>query len=130
MKKLLVLLLALSLVMLCGCKNADQNDVVDPTAESNGTGSEITDPTENVTYDWETPIDIDDSFLQETEDEESTEPENEEDPTAAESSAGQNEPTQPNPTEPSPTEPEPDVTVSQPTGSTGSKPIELPMVPG
>lgn len=130
MKRLLVLLLALSLVMLCGCKNADHNDVVDPTAESNGAGSEIADPTENVTYDWETPIDIDDSFLQETEDEESTEPENEEDPTEAESTAGQNEPTQPNPTEPAPTDPEPDVTVSQPTGSTGSKPIELPMVPG
>ncbi len=133
MKKLLVLLLALSLIMLCGCKNTNQNDVVDPTLDPDATGSQSADPTENVTIDWETPIDIDDSFLQETEDE-ATEPGNEENPTEGETTSGQNDPTQPDPTEADPTESASTPTESEPVETTkpngGSRPIELPMVPG
>ncbi len=132
MKKIMILLLVLSLATLCACRNSIIDNLPDSGKDpSNVTDSSAEDPTENATIEWETPIDIDDSFQQETEDEtdttedSATEPEVEEDPTT-----GENDPTQPSaPTDPVVTEPDPtDVEPTKPNG--GSKPIELPEIAG
>ena len=146
MKKLIVLTLILSLVLLCGCNPAGNGatttnpNETDPASEP--AGSEPTGGTAETTQpiDWETPIDIDDSFLEqngETDPSESqpTEPGATEpnvtdpdptDPNPTDPTPTETDPTNPDPTEPDPTDPEP----TKPSGTTGSKPIELPMVPG
>lgn len=131
MKKILLLLLVFSVATLCACGNSVlddlPDDVIDPTSAS--------DPSENEVVDWETPIDIDDSFEQNTEDEidttedDPTEPVDVTEPTSGETTAPQNQATQPTATEPNTTEPattDP-VETTRP-GSSG--PIELPMIPG
>ena len=135
MKKLIVLIMVLSLVLLCGCKATIDVDLKEtnpngtkPTGESTnqettGNANEATDP-----IDWETPIDIDDSFIEEQP--------NETNPTEAgttEPGATEPDPTQAGTTEPAPTEPEAEPTepaLPKPTSPSGSKPIELPMIPG
>ena len=131
MKKILLLLLVLSIATLCACRNSViddlPDDVIDPTSAS--------DPSENEVTDWETPIDIDDSFEQNTEDEidttegDPTEPVDVTEPTTGETTAPQNQPTQPSVTEPVITDP----VVTEPVETTrpgSSGPIELPMIPG
>lgn len=137
MKRLIVLLLILSLVLLCGCQNAGNGDVT-TTAPSatDPVGSEPANGTEGTTnpIEWETPIDIDDTFQQTEPSEpaasEATEPGTTEptatEPTATEPTATEPTATDPAATEPAPTDPKP----TTPSGSTGSKPIELPMIPG
>ncbi len=136
MKKILLLLLVLSIATLCACRNSViddlPDDVIDPTSAS--------DPSENEVVDWETPIDIDDSFEQNTEDEidttegDPTEPVDVTEPTSGETTAPQNQPTQPSVTEPNTTEPAAtDPVVTEPVATTrpgSSGPIELPMIPG
>ena len=133
MKKFLIVVsLILSLLMvLCACKSGN-NEATNPATEPNASGSEVVKPTENVTIDWETPIDVDDSFLEETADdsESVTEP-------AETDSTGATVPQATDPTDPSvdPTD-APEVTEAptssetrpQKPGSSGA--IELPMIPG
>ncbi len=141
MKKIFVICLVLSVVFLfCACN--DNNDDVDANGSQTGnvdsSNGENVDPTENVTIDWETPIDVDDSFLEETTPvSESTEPsvttvsgETQDDPTdpSDETTQGATQ----DPTEPvseestgeSATEP----VATKPVNSSGA--IELPMIPG
>ena len=124
MKKVLVLIMIISVVLLfCACNNTSNattpNDIAEPTSDA------TTNPQENVTIDWETPIYIDDSFLEETSSSEGaaevTEPEIS-DPTEPTENTSQ-KPTQgTDPTES--TEP----VISSPTNGSGA--IELPMIPG
>lgn len=132
MKKLIVLLAVLSLMTLCACKgdvHFEIEDSTDPQTDPVVTDPAVTDPddtdpVENVTSgDWETPIDVDDSFQPEDDVTTggATEPE----------ATNPNEETEPEPSvEPTSaaTEPatEPEVT-SRPIGS---GPIELPPIPG
>jgi len=133
MKKLIVLIIVLSVVLLCGCNKAPSGDANTTTPNSNASTNK---PTENESgnsvgettkpIDWETPIDIDDSFSEiqpEVTDpaaSEPTEPSVSDPFAATEPSA-----TEPTATEPTATEPQP----TKPSGYT-SKPIELPMIPG
>lgn len=129
MKKLIVLIMVLSLVVLCGCNQAANN-------ESTTTAPNVTDPASNETtggvgeptnpIDWETPIDIDDSFVEEQPDEtKPTEPGATE-PDATQAGTSEPAPTEPDTSETEPSEPAP----TKPSSSSGSKPIELPMIPG
>ena len=133
MKKILVLLLVLSLLALCGCKNSTSNDLPGNTDDPvNTSGNSTEDSGSDSTVDWETPIDIDDSVQQETEDA-ATEPIDEIDPTEATPTVAQ--PTEANPTEGNadPTEPDPTEAETDPPATSrpnSSGPIELPMVPG
>lgn len=136
MKKLIVLTLILSLVLLCGCNPAGKGatttnpDVTDPASEP--AGSEPTSGAAETTQpiDWETPIDIDDSLLDQPEETNPSESQATE-PSATKPNVTDPDPTDPNPTNPDPTEPDPtDPEPTKPSGATGSKPIELPMVPG
>ncbi len=70
MKKILILMMILSLLTLCACRNSAIDDLPDGVEDPVATDSGTTDPTEDNTIEWETPIDIDDSFQQETENEE------------------------------------------------------------
>ncbi len=133
MKKLLVVLMIISLLALCGCRDSKQN--VDPTNgptnsgatqpdPTNGDASSVTDPT----IDWETPIDIDDSVTDPEGGEETdpavtdpTEPGDENDPTSVQ------DPTEA--TEPEATKPQ-GSTPPVSGGSDKTGPIELPMIPG
>lgn len=136
MKKLIVILAVLSLMTLCACKG-DVHFEIDNTTDPQGTPvvtdpsattPDNTDPVEDATTgDWETPIDIDDSFQPEDDvtttdatEPESTDPNDETEPTTSEPTTAATEPEQ---TEPA-TEPE---VTSRPIGS---GPIELPPIPG
>lgn len=133
MKKLIVLIMVLSLVVLCGCKATIDVDMKDTnpsnTKPSGGstnqeTTGKVDEPTNPI--DWETPIDIDDSFVEEQPDEtKPTEPGATE-PDATQAGTSEPAPTEPNTSETEPSEPAP----SKPSSSSGSKPIELPMIPG
>ena len=129
MKKVLVLIMIISVVLLfCACNNTSNattpNDIAEPTSDA------TTNPQENVTIDWETPIDIDDSFLNETSSNEDAIEDITEDIT--EDISEGTEPTDTNPTTGPESEPtEPTVTepvISSPTNGSGA--IELPMIPG
>lgn len=140
MKKLLVVLMVISLVVLCGCgntgKNADPTDAptnsgaTEPGSVEATTGddSSVTKPA----IDWETPIDVDDSVTEPqgneetepsqsdtTEPSEGNDPTEVQDPTEAEDPSVPSEPAESEATEPAATE-----------GSNHSGPIELPMIPG
>ncbi len=134
MKKILVLVLIFSVFLLCACQNGSNNETQpagSPTESEAGTA----EPSEQVSIDWETPIDVDDSFAEETDaaTEAPAEP--------SESNAEATEPLSSEPTEPSvkpteatdptegPTE-APQPTEPVPTKPSGSGPIELPMIPG
>lgn len=140
MKKYLVLFVVLALMCaLCACKSGDEN-VTNPAVDPTATSGSVNEPAEKVTIDWETPIDVDDSFIDDSTDpiDKPTDPSDEtgplttvdptyptdgsEDPTEA---APTTDPTE-NPTEADPTEPE--VIPTKGTGSSGA--IELPMIPG
>lgn len=154
MKKIPILLLIISLCLLCACKqaNPDSNaNTQDPSSDPKV--NQETDPEKMPEFDWETPIDVDDSF-QEVSDETDpvTEPDNTDgdvepsDPVSEPASNGNQggtngkpqvtdpsefegpaDATDPDPTEDiTPTEPEP--TAKPTTGNSG--PIELPMIPG
>lgn len=133
MKKLIVLIMVLSLVALCGCKATIDVDMKDTnpsnTKPSGGstnqeTTGKVDEPTNPI--DWETPIDIDDSFVEEQPDEtKPTEPGATE-PDATQAGTSEPAPTEPDTSETEPSEPAP----SKPSSSSGSKPIELPMIPG
>ena len=133
MKKLIVLIMVLSLVVLCGCKATIDVDMKDTnpsnTKPSGGstnqeTTGKVDEPTNPI--DWETPIDIDDSFVEEQPDEtKPTEPGATE-PDATQAGTSEPAPTEPDTSETEPSEPAP----SKPSSSSGSKPIELPMIPG
>ena len=136
MKRLIVLLLILSLVLLCGCQNAGNGDAT-TTAPSatDPVGSEPANGTESTTdpIEWETPIDIDDSFQQE--DPENTDPAASEatEPDTTDPDATEPDTTEPAVTDPTETDPvttEPVSTDPEPTSPSGSNPIELPMIPG
>ena len=134
MKKYLVIVLAV-FVLLCAftaCKSGEENvndpAVTDPVETSSGDIK----PVEKEPIDWETPIDVDDSFI-----EDSSEPtEGATEPVETDAS-GETKPQNTNPVEPSedPTE-APEVTEAptssetqpQKPGSSGA--IELPMIPG
>lgn len=141
MKRVLVILLIVSLLALCGCGTSGQkldptnaptnSGATEPGASDATTGNQstVTDPA----IDWETPIDIDDSFTEPEGDEVTepaatnpTEPSDENDPTEAQDPS---EPTKPQVTEPQPTDPKP-TTPPATGGSNGKGPIELPMIPG
>lgn len=137
MKKLIVILAVLSLMTLCACKG-DVHFEIDNTTDPQGTPV-VTDPsattpdnTDSVedatTGDWETPIDIDDSFQPEDEETttdatepESTDPNDETEPTTSEPTTAATEPEQ---TEPETSEPE----TTKKTNSSGA--IELPFISG
>lgn len=141
MKKIFAVLMIISVLVLCGCGTSGQK--LDPTNDPTKSGatepgnddvttgdqSTVTDPI----IDWETPIDIDDSFTETESGEETdpsvtdpTEPGDETDPTEAQDPS---EPTKPQVTEPQPTDPKP--TTPPVIGDlNGSGPIELPMIPG
>lgn len=133
MKKLIVLIMVLSLVALCGCKATIDVDMKDTnpsnTKPSGGstnqeTTGKVDEPTNPI--DWETPIDIDDSFVEEQPDEtKPTEPGSTE-PDATQAGTSEPAPTEPDTSETEPSEPAP----TKPSSSSGSKPIELPMIPG
>ncbi len=131
MKKLIILTVILSLVLLCGCNPADKDatttnpSVTDPASEPSGSEPTGGANQETNPIDWETPIDIDDSFLDQPEETDPSESQATE-PDASDPNATDPAPTEPTPTNPTPSEPEP----TKPSGSTGSKPIELPMIPG
>lgn len=138
MKKMIVLIMVLSLVVLCGCKATIDVDLKDTnpsnTKPSGGstnqeTTGKVDEPTNPI--DWETPIDIDDSFVEEQPDEtKPTEPGATE-PGATEPGATQAGTSEPAPTEPDTSETEPsEPAPTKPSSSSGSKPIELPMIPG
>lgn len=135
MKKILIFMMILSLLTLCACRNSAIDDLPDGVNDPSESDSGSTESSDENTIDWETPIDIDDAFQQETEDEEqtdTTEPEGEIDTTDDETTAPENKPTQPNATEPTATEPDPTEAVTNPKPSKpgSSGPIELPMIPG
>ena len=129
MKKIAVLFMIISAMLaLCACNGTD----VKPTEPSEAVPV-VTQPQENVTIDWETPIDIDDSFLEETTGDA-------QEPVDTTPTTGPNgdatEPTE-NPTEENaePTEgnvdpTEPSVEVTEPPKTNSSGAIELPMIPG
>ena len=137
MKKVFAICLILSVLMLfCAC-NGNNNDDVDisgvETGGADAGNQETTAPSENVTIDWETPIDIDDSFLEETSSGNTTEPE--ESTAPGETQNGTTDPSEESAQDPtetvagestgdSVTEPTP----SKPVNSSGA--IELPMIPG
>ena len=139
MKKILLICMVLSVALLfCAC-NGNQNDVDVSGSESgivDSGNNETAAPTQNVTIDWETPIDIDDSFQEES----SSETEIDITDPANTSASGE---TQDDPTDPSdettqgatqdPTEP----VSEESTGESATEPvatkpgpIELPMIPG
>lgn len=130
MKKVFVICIILSVVMLlCAC-NGDKNKVDITGVETGGVDAgtqETTAPSENITIDWETPIDIDDSFLEETSPEYATESGETQDGTTDPSGETTQDPTEvvvEESTGESVTEPMP----SKPVNSSGA--IELPMIPG
>lgn len=131
MKKLIILTVILSLVLLCGCNPAGKDatttnpSVTDPASEPSGSEPTGGANQETNPIDWETPIDIDDSFLDQPEETDPSESQATE-PDASDPNATDPAPTEPTPTNPAPSEPDP----TKPSGSTGSKPIELPMIPG
>lgn len=146
MKKIIVLIMILSVVILCGCKSTSntgtENNVV-PT-NANGTATQDSQPANNEkpadsefdNIDWESPIDVDESFL---ENNESTEPTETTDPTEGTTPADPSEtdpadptdippvPSDPAPSEPDTTKPEPEPGINK-DPNTGA--IELPMIPG
>lgn len=141
MKKIFVICMVLSVVMLlCACNGTDE--AVGTNGSDNGIvdsgNKETAAPTENVTIDWETPIDIDDSFLEEnTSESETTEPtdtsasgETQDDPTEPSDETTQGatqDPTEPI-TEESSGEGATEPVATKPVNSSGV--IELPMIPG
>ena len=140
MKKLVLICLVLSLISLCACKNNDK--VTEPSNSPEATQGPTTDnnqPTDieggsvnqpDNDSEFETPIDVDDSFLnQDNGTEPSTTPT---DPTEPSKPGDPSEPTEPKPTESPvvPTEPTTPPSGGNNGGQTGSKPIELPMIPG
>lgn len=123
------------LLVLCACKSGN-NEPTNPVTEPSASDSEVVKPTENVTIDWETPIDVDDSFL-----EDPTEPGDPSDETGPLTTVDPSDPTDPSvePTDaPQATDaPTGDPTEAtdpaeqiptKPSGSSGA--IELPMIPG
>lgn len=136
MKKIFCIALILSLFLLCACQNGRHKET-EPSFAPTESGALTTDPTEQATIDWETPIDVDDSFAEETTPVTET-------PTEPETSNGETKPTDPSvkPTEPSnptegpaepteaPTEAPGNNTEPVPTKPSGSGPIELPFISG
>lgn len=139
MKKLIILTVILSLVLLCGCNPAGKDatttnpSVTDPASEPSGSEPTGGANQETNPIDWETPIDIDDSFLDQPE---------ETDPSESQAT----EPDATDPTESTPSDSEPSVPEEggneggaeggsnseqpQPPSGNSSKPIELPMISG
>lgn len=132
MKKILILLILIVSVIFvfCGCKS-DENDAIVPVTDPSVTSNEGNNSVDKENIDWETPIDVDDSFAEDTNPNADTptdpseetgplstvsDPENTEDPT--------------NPTDPDVTEAPTDGTTEPTSTSSGSGPIELPMIPG
>lgn len=135
MKRVLVVLLIVSLLVLCGCgTSGKKQDTTNGPANSGATQpgtsdvttgdqSAVTDPS----IDWETPIDIDDSF-DEIEGGEVTDPSDPVDPSDPTEVPDPSDPTDPQVTDPQPTDPKP--TTPPATGGSKDGPIELPMIPG
>lgn len=129
MKKILLICVILSLLIVCGCKNnqTNNNEPVDTSGATQGatTGDNLPTETEgnsgnqpNNSPEFETPIDVDDSVLNQ---ENVTEP-----------STTPTDPTEPSTTPTDPTEPVTDLTEGNNNGGgqSGSGAIELPMIPG
>ena len=134
MKKILVLfVIACSLFcMLCACKSGEEN-VTDPAAEPSVTGEGEIKPVEKETIDWETPIDVDDSFAEDTTPsvDTPTDPSDETGPLTTvpvSDPANSEDPT--DPTDSDVTEAPTEGTTEPTSTSSGSGPIELPMIPG
>lgn len=133
MKKYLVFVLAI-FVLLCAftaCKS-DEATVTDPVTDPAETVAGEVRPVEKETIDWETPIDVDDSFIEDPTEPGDTpvEPSDETGPMTTV------DPTNPTDSSEQPTE-TPDVTEAptdsetQPPKNPGSSgAIELPMIPG
>lgn len=139
MKKIIILFVILSLVAMCGCKATVDvtNPTTKPVTPSGNTETPTTVAPTNPSFDdidWESEIDVDESFLAENDptdpqETEPTEPGNSE-PTSGATEPGASEPTasEPGNSEPVATEPEvtaPPKPVTNPDGA-----IELPMIPG
>lgn len=151
MKKLSVLFVLVSFVILVGCDsnanvNAGTNTTTVPQATENDNGA--TTPGQDTTpvatspsfddIDWETDIDVDDNYVEETlpaegsNEEGSEQPSDPTDPAATDPVSttpdnGGTEATEPEATTPEATEPQTSVPPSNP-GNDGA--IELPMIPG
>lgn len=137
MKKVIVLLVVLSLLMLCACKSDNHSELPDTTDAPDAADVQTdpidkepndTDPVGNETAgEWETPIDIDDFFQQEdvTTAGDATEPDaTEPEQTTAPTVEPTTPPTEPEQTEPETSEPE----TTKKTNSSGA--IELPFISG
>lgn len=127
------------LLVLCACKSGN-NEATNPVTEPSASDSEVVKPTENVTIDWETPIDVDDSFLEDPTEPGDT-PVDPSDETGPLTTVDPSNPTDPSvePTDApqatdAPTSDPPEATEpaeqipTKPSGSSGA--IELPMIPG
>ena len=133
MKKCLVFVLVtfLFLCVFTACKSGDTNVTTPVTDPAETTAGDI-QPVEKETIDWETPIDVDDSFL-----EDPTEPgDTPVDPSDETGPLTTVDPSNPTDSSEQPTE-TPDVTEAptdsetQPPKNPGSSgAIELPMIPG
>lgn len=133
---LFVLILILSVVFIfCACKLGD-TQTTEPDSVPSETSNGSVDLTEKETIDWETPIDVDDSFVVDPAPSADT-PTDPSDETGPLTTVPTSDPTNPaDPTDPSetetptddPVEPTEQVPTKAPGSSTG--PIELPMIPG
>lgn len=143
MKKIVLICVVLSLLFICGCKNNETSNTnpVDATGAIQGvtTGDNLPTETEgnsgnqpNNNSEFETPIDVDDSFVeQEDVTEPSTTPTDPTEPGEPSQPVGTVDPTEP--TQPvDPTEPTTNPTEGNGNqgGLSDSGAIELPMIPG
>ena len=140
MKKVLLVFMLAALLLLCACKSGNGDvSTNDPTMGTTDPVAEATEPVPFASIDWETPIDVDDSFVDdpsesidmpvdpsdETGPLTTVDPTNPTDPSEDPTEAPTDAPTK-NPNVSEPTEPE--VIPTKRPGSTGA--IELPMIPG
>lgn len=143
MKRLIVILMIISVVILCGCKTASNTGIDNTVASTNGNTTQIQDsrpgsnePTNNSEFDnidWESPIDVDESFsdidvpsqpTEATEPTDGTTPTDpsETDPTEVPPAASETDPSEPEATKP---QSKPGISTDPDTGA-----IQLPMIPG
>ena len=147
MKKIIALISIICLILCAfvACKS-DEVEVTNPATEPTETAAGAITPVDKDNIDWETPIDIDDSFVEDATTPAETAPVTTE-PIETDAS-GETKPQTTNPTEPSsdPTDPTdssdvteaptsapteaPDPTESTPPKTSSSGAIELPMIPG
>lgn len=158
MKKIIILLVALSVLLLCGCNgidtlNPNPSEFEQQPTEGSPNNDKTNETEPGTTLDWELPIDVDDSFtepateptsVENTTSPDATEPNTDgngeqvttapsvtQDPTEPTTEGANVEETTSNPIEEPVVTTEPETTVPQPTfNQSSSGPIELPLIPG